>query len=102
MDPRGKTEVYINDTIGLTVTMPETDNATRMEAAIPLAIKAATWPNNINELIPRKPMIPKDKLMAKGGLSETKVVLGWLFNFRMLTIFLLYHKSSHGWQQFSK
>jgi hypothetical protein len=63
-----------------------------MEAAIPLAIKAAAQPNDPNEPIPRKPMIAKDKLTAEGGLSETKIILGWLFNFQTLTIFLPDHK----------
>jgi hypothetical protein len=37
-------------------------------------------------------MVAEDKLKAEGGLSETKVILGWLFNFRTLTIFLPDHK----------
>jgi hypothetical protein len=41
MDPRGKIDVYIDDTTGLTVMVPGTDNATCMEAAIPLAIEVA-------------------------------------------------------------
>jgi hypothetical protein len=92
VDPRGKTDVYIDNTTGLTVNVPGTDNATRMEAVIPLAIEAAVQPNNINKPIPHEPMIARDKLMAEGGLSETNVILGWLFNFRTLTIFLTDHK----------
>jgi hypothetical protein len=34
----------------------------------------------------------KVKLLAEGGLSEPKVILSWLFNFRTLTIFLPDHK----------
>jgi hypothetical protein len=92
VDPRGKIDVYIDDTTGLTVNVPGSDNAARMETAIPLAIEAAAQPNNPNEPIPREPMIAKDKLTAEGGLSETKMILGWLFNFRTLTIFLPDHK----------
>jgi hypothetical protein len=92
VDARGKIDVYIDDTTGLTVDVPGTDNASRMEAAIPLAIEVAARPNDPNEPIPREPMIAKDKLTAEGGLSETKMILGWLFNLRTLTIFLPDHK----------
>jgi hypothetical protein len=60
VDPRGKIEVYIDDTTGLTVDVPGSDNAACMEAAIPLAIEAAVQPNDPNEPIPHEPMIAKD------------------------------------------
>ena len=72
--------------------MPQSENASRLEAAIPLAIEVAAWPDNVNEPIPRKAMVAKDKLLAEGGLSETKVILGWLFNFQTLTVSLPDHK----------
>jgi hypothetical protein len=84
--------MYINDTTGLTVDLPGTLNANRLEAAIPLVIEVAAWPNNVNEPIPRKPMVAQDKLKAEGGLAELKVILGWLFNFRALTMSLPEHK----------
>jgi hypothetical protein len=59
-----------------------------LEAVIPLAIEVAAWPDNVNEPIPRKTMVAKDKLLAEGSLSETKKILGWLFNFQMLTVSL--------------
>ena len=37
-------------------------------------------------------MVAKNKLLAEGGLSETQVILGWLFNFWTLTISLPDHK----------
>jgi hypothetical protein len=37
-------------------------------------------------------MVARDKLLAEGSLSETKIILGWLFNFRTLNISLLDHK----------
>jgi hypothetical protein len=37
-------------------------------------------------------MVAKDKLKAEGGLSETKIILGWHFNFRTLTVTLPKHK----------
>jgi hypothetical protein len=38
-------------------------------------------------------MVTKDKLTAEGGLSETKTILGWHFNFRTLTVTLPEHKN---------
>ncbi len=82
----------IDDTTGLTIDLPGTHNADKLEAAIPLAIKVAARPNNVNEPIPREPMVAQDKLKAEGGLAETKVILGWIFNFWMLTVTLPKHK----------
>jgi hypothetical protein len=87
-----KIDVYINDRTGLTVNVPGTDNATCMEAAIPLAIEVAARPNDPNEPIPHEPMIARNKLTAEGGLSETKMILGWLYNFRTLIVSLPDHK----------
>jgi hypothetical protein len=91
VDPRGKIDIYIDNMTGLTVDVPGTDNAARMEAAIPLAIEVAAQPNDPNESIPCESMIARDKLTAEGGLSETKMILGWLFNFRTLIVSLLDH-----------
>jgi hypothetical protein len=88
IDPHDFADVYINDTPGLTVNPPGTLNADRLEASIPLAIEVAAQPNDVNEPIPRKPMVAQDKLKAEGGLAKLKVILGWLFNFRALTVSL--------------
>jgi hypothetical protein len=96
MDSHGKIDVYIDDTTGLTIDVPGTNNASRMEAVIPLAIKVAAHLNDLNEPIPCKPIVAKDKLTEEGGLSEMKMILGWLFNFWTLTIFLPDHKSLLG------
>jgi hypothetical protein len=37
-------------------------------------------------------MEAKNKSLAEGSLTETKVILGWHFNFRTLTISLPDHK----------
>ena len=92
VDPRGKADVYIDDTTGLTVDIPGSKNIKRMAAAIPLAIEVAARPNDPNEQIPCEKMVAEDKLKAEGGLSETKTILGWLFNFRTLTVSLPEHK----------
>jgi len=73
IDPRGYADVYIDDTTGLTVDLPGTKNAERLEAAIPLAIEVAARPNDPNEPIPREKMVAEDKLKAEGGLSEMNV-----------------------------
>ncbi len=74
------------------VDLPGTQYTERLEAAIPLAIKVAAWLDNANEQIPPKPMAAKSKLAAEEGLAETKVILGWHFNFRTLTVTLPKHK----------
>ena len=80
VDLRGSIDCYIDDTPGLTVDLPGSKNAARLEAAIPLAIEVAAQPDNVNEPIPCEMMVAKDKLLAEGSLSETKVFLGWLLN----------------------
>ncbi len=92
INPRGYADVYINDTTGLTINLPGTRNADRLEAAIPLSIEIAARLDDANEPIPRKKMVAEDKLTEEGGLAETKVILGWHFNFRTLTITLPKHK----------
>jgi hypothetical protein len=92
IDHQGYAGVYINDTTGLTVNLPGTRNADHLEAAIPLTIKVAACPNDINKPIPWETMVAQDKLKAEGGLAETKVILGWHFNFWTLTITLPEHK----------
>ncbi len=92
VNPRGYADVYIDDTTGLTVDLPGTRNADQLEAAIPLAIEVAAHPNDVNKPIPCEKMVAEDKFKAEGGLSETKTILGWLFNFRTLTVFLPEHK----------
>jgi hypothetical protein len=92
INPRGYTDVYIDNTMGLTMDLPGTRNADQLEAAIPLAIEIAALPNNANEPIPREKKVAEDNLMAEGGLAETKVILGRHFNFRTLTITLPEHK----------
>ena len=82
VDSRGYIDVYIDDTTGLTVDLPNSGNAERLEAAIPLAIEVAARPTDASEPIPREPMVAKDKLKAEGGLSETKVILVWHFQFQ--------------------
>ena len=70
IDPRGYADMYIDDTTGLTVNLPDTLNADRLEATILLAIEVAAQPNDINEPIPREPIVAQDKLKAEGRLAK--------------------------------
>ncbi len=73
VNPHGYVDIYIDNTTGLTIDLPGTRNANRLEAVIPLAIKVAARPNNVNEPIPQEPMVAQEKLKAEGGLAETKL-----------------------------
>jgi hypothetical protein len=86
IDPRSYVDVSINNAMGLTINLPRTMNMECLEAAIPLAIEVAACPNDANKPIPCKKMVSKDKLKAEGGLVKTKMILGWHFNFRTLTV----------------
>jgi hypothetical protein len=41
-------------------------------------------------------MVAREKLKAEEGLSKTKLILGWHFNFRTLTVTLLEHRHIAG------
>ncbi len=69
IDHQGYADVYLDNTMGLTTNLPGTQNADRLEAAIPLTIKVAARPHDKNEPIPREPMIARDKLKVEGGLT---------------------------------
>jgi hypothetical protein len=92
IDHQGYADVYIDNRTGLTINLPGTQNADRLEAAIPLAIRVAARPHDENELISRKQMIARDKLKTEGGLTEMKTILGWHFNFQTFTVTLPEHK----------
>jgi hypothetical protein len=61
INPRGYADVYIHNTMGLTINLTGTMNAECLEAAIPLAIEVAACPNNANEPIPHEKMVAEDK-----------------------------------------
>lgn len=88
VDDRGTMDVYIDDTIGLTVDLPGTDNVKRMERAPLLAIHTAARPIHHSEPLPRDMMAAESKLAAEGALEEEKIILGWHFDFRKLTVAL--------------
>ena len=88
VDPRGTTDVYIDDTMGLTIDVAGSNNAMRLERAILLAIHVAARPRHESEPIPREEMAALAKLIAEAKLEERKTILGWNFDFRRLTISL--------------
>jgi hypothetical protein len=91
INPCGSIDYYIDNTAGLTINIPSTDNASQLKAAILLAIKEAAQPDDKNERIACKALVAKDKLLAEGGLLETKIIMWWLFNFRAITVSLPDH-----------
>ncbi len=88
VNSRSYADVYIDNTTRLTIDLPGTRNADRVKAAMPLAIKVAARPNDVNKPIPWEPMVVQEKLKAEGGLAETKIILGWHFKFCTLTVTL--------------
>jgi hypothetical protein len=78
--------------MGLTINLPGTMNADRLKAAITLEIEIVARPFNINEPTPQELMVALEKMIAEGELMEMKMILGWLFNFRTLTVTLPEHK----------
>jgi hypothetical protein len=59
-----------------------------MECAPLLAIHTAVRPFDHHEPIPRNEMAAKAKLSSEGALVEHKIILGWYFDLRQLTIAL--------------
>ncbi len=72
VNPCSYVDIYIDDTTGLTINLPETRNADRLEVAISLAIEVAALPSNVDEPICREPMVVQEKLKAEGGVSRDK------------------------------
>jgi hypothetical protein len=88
VDPRGKIDIYIDDFIGLTVDIDGSDNAKRMEPAPLLAVSVTSREVSELEPLPRDDMDARNKLIAKTGLTKQKIILGWSFDFRRMTISL--------------
>jgi hypothetical protein len=88
VDARGIVDVYIDDFIGLTINLNNTNNATRLKQAPLLGLTAVSREVSPIEPLPRDDMDAQAKLKAKTRLTETKVMLGWLRNFQTMTIAL--------------
>jgi len=88
IDPRGIHDIYNDDIINLTIDIPGTDHVARAKGAALLAMDATARPNHPEEPTPRESMDARDKLKAEAGPAESKVILGWNFDFRRLIISL--------------
>jgi hypothetical protein len=86
----GKIDLYIDDNIAIALDMQ--DNIQRVTKTVIATIRAVSRPLDPNDQIPRKDIISLKKFTAEGTPSETKIVLGWLFNTRLLKISLPEHK----------
>ncbi len=84
-------DIYIDDLIGLRIDLSDSNHRKRSECAPLLAMDICAHLPDPNEPIPRYEMAARKKLDAEGQLSKTKMILGWLWNFRSLTISL--HKN---------
>jgi hypothetical protein len=81
-------DIYIDDLIGLGLDLPNLNNCKRSERAPLLAMDICAHRPDPNEPIPHYEMAARKKLDAKGLLSKVKMIFGWLWNFRNLTISL--------------
>eukprot|EP00957_Ditylum_brightwellii_P147269 11214154-Ditylum_brightwellii.AAC.1 len=88
VDPQGTINVYIDNTIDITVDLPDTDNVTQLEQAMLLAIHVAARPVSTNEPLPRDEMASLSKLATEAQAEEENTILGWFFDFRTLTVAL--------------
>jgi hypothetical protein len=86
VDPRGIIDLYIDDYCGLTVDIG--DNAICLERAPLLALVSAARKVATTKPLPRDDMEARNKLVAEAGLTEIKTFLGWLIDFRRMTIAL--------------
>ena len=90
-----KVDVYIDNTS--TVIPDLGNNRERGAAAVPLAIHTVGRPIHGDEPLPRDDLMALKKLLAEGGLEETKTLLGWFLNTRWLLITLPDAKF-HAWK----
>ena len=86
VDPRGTVDLYIDDFCGLTVDID--DNATRLERAPLLALVSAAQEVVEIEPLSQDVIEAQPTLIAEAGLTKIKTFLGWLIDFRRMTIAL--------------
>ena len=86
VDARGTAVVYIDDTISLTLDVEDSNNVQRLEQATLLVIHFSAQEKHNDEPIPREEMAARPKLLAEAGAEEIKIIMGWILNFRTLTI----------------
>jgi hypothetical protein len=88
VNSRGTYDINIDDLVGLGLDLPESDNLKRSKRAPLLAIDACSRRRAPDEPILHYNMAARHKLNAEGFLEETKMILGWMWDFRRLIISL--------------
>jgi hypothetical protein len=81
VNPRGNTDVYIDDFTSLAVDIEGTDNLERCNRAPLLAFGTCSRPLNSNEPIPCETMEARNKLYSEALLEEQKTSLGRFIDF---------------------
>jgi hypothetical protein len=94
VNARGIVDVYIDNFIGLTIDVNNTNNATQLEQAPLLGLTVVSREVSPIKPLPRNGMDARAKLKAETGLTETKVILSWLWNFWTMTRALSENKFS--------
>ena len=74
--------MYLDNLIGLSIDLPDTNNINRAEQAPLLATHACSCPIHKVEPIPCHPMVLQKKLKVEAALSELKTILDWDWDFR--------------------
>ena len=74
VDARGFIDVYIDDTISLTVEIPGSNNILRLKRAILLETWATAWPKD-KATFPREETDTLNKLVFESSPTETKIIL---------------------------
>ena len=70
VDARGTSDVYIDDTISLTVDAEDSNNVQRIEQATLLSIHCSARVNHNDETIPREEMAALAKRLAEASAEE--------------------------------
>jgi hypothetical protein len=88
IDPCGTSDIYIDDFIHATVHLDDINNSFWCKCATLLAIDCCSCPKHPHEPIPWEDMEACNKLSAKAGLKEEKIILGWKLDTRGLIVSL--------------
>jgi hypothetical protein len=94
VNPRGKSEVFIDDNCCIGVDVPGSANLQCVENGPLLAIHTVARPRHDDEPVPREWMEALNKLAAEAGAEEIKPTLGWILDLRQLIISLPENKAT--------
>ena len=86
VDDRGYSNIYIHDTLGISLDIPGSNNIELLSKAVLLAIFVLACPCHENKPIPKEEMVALAKLLAEAGPEEVKIILGWCCDFRRMLI----------------